>query len=279
MHDWQYVGERKQLMNDSDIQCPMQCGKVEKRLHYLHCQEPSFHTKRKKCLGLLQKQLNAAGTYPGITLSLVKIITEGFETNWLRDFQQTTSIDKAVLMAIRHQQQLGEHSLPKGYLHKSWFLAQLKWTDATTRQIQTWTINVITALHTYTISVWKLRNDILHKDAVKSKKARQRIELQQRVESLYKRGRANLTTKEKTYFALPVEQRQRKGIESMMLWIKLVEAIFRNRGQATQVKIDEWLTGSTPPDDWKDKYSDSLDGLEPKNGDGGNRAWGEHSRS
>ena len=37
-----------------------------------------------------------------------------------------------------------------------------------------------------------------------------------------------------------------KDIEAMTLWIKLVEAIFRKRGQVHQVQIDDWLTWSTP---------------------------------
>ena len=45
-----------------------------------------------------------------------------------------------------------------------------------------------------------------------------------------------------------------KGIEAMTLWIKLVEAIFRKQGQAHQSNIDDWLTGTTPEKNWKDKY-------------------------
>lgn len=42
-----------------------------------------------------------------------------------------------------------------------------------------------------------------------------------------------------------------------MLWIKLVvEAIFRKHGHTTQANIDDWLTGTTPTDDWKDKYKE-----------------------
>ena len=45
---------------------------------------------------------------------------------------------------------------------------------------------------------------------------------------------------------MPVEQRQKKGIESMTLWVTMLEAIFRKKGQAWQIKIDTWLTGTTP---------------------------------
>ena len=45
----------------------------------------------------------------------------------------------------------------------------------------------------------------------------------------------------------------------MTLWIKLVEAIFKKRGQARQVKIDTWLTNTTPEKNWRDKYKDLCD--------------------
>ena len=52
-----------------------------------------------------------------------------------------------------------------------------------------------------------------------------------------------------------LEQRLRKGTESLALWITIVEAIFRKRGQARQETIDTWLTGTTPPQ-WKEKYKE-----------------------
>ena len=55
------------------------------------------------------------------------------------------------------------------------------------------------------------------------------------------------------YFKLPLEQRIHKGTESMTLWIHLVEATFKLRGQARQEKLDTWLTGITPEKNWKDR--------------------------
>ena len=55
-----------------------------------------------------------------------------------------------------------------------------------------------------------------------------KIELQERIAILYSKGRDNLGPSEHKYFKLPVEQRQKKGIESKTLWIIMVEAIFQN---------------------------------------------------
>ena len=82
------------------------------------------------------------------------------------------------------------------------------------------------------------------------------VNLQARIASLYDRGRANLTRNELRYFQLPLEQRQQKGIENMMLWVTMVESIFRKRGEARQLKLDTWLTGTTPPYSWREKLKD-----------------------
>ena len=115
----------------------------------------------------------------------------------------------------------------------------------------------ITIVHTYSYVVWKARNDILHKDTVKSQKVLRKQKLQDRVTYLYNRGRANLTPKELRYFKLPLDQRLKKGIESMKLQVKLVEAIFKQRGQARQEQIDTWLTQTTSTRNWRDMYKDN----------------------
>ena len=181
------------------------------------------------------------------------------------------SIDKELVEAIHQQRRLGTNSMAKGYLVKQWLRVHYEWGVSTTTNPYTpsqWAKRTIEALHSYTFLTWKERNDILHKDKVKSKTAVKRSQLQQRIDSLYKRGRANLTLKEKRYFYLPVEQRQRKGIDHMTLWIQIVEAIFRKRGQARQEKIDSWLTGSTPSRNWKDKYKKVDCGCNSRRQDG-----------
>ena len=45
----------------------------------------------------------------------------------------------------------------------------------------------------------------------------------------------------------------------MELWIQIVEILFRKRGEATQEKLDTWLTNSTPVRNWKDRYKGERD--------------------
>ena len=42
MHDWQATGDRKLLMNEGEETCPMQCGQIETKMHYLWCTDESF---------------------------------------------------------------------------------------------------------------------------------------------------------------------------------------------------------------------------------------------
>ena len=92
---------------------------------------------------------------------------------------------------------------------------------------------------------------------MKSKTSQKSSQLQERIASLYNRRRANLTWNELKYFKLLIEQRQKKGIENMMLWITMVESIFCKRGEAMQLRLDTWLAGTTPPQNWRDKYKDN----------------------
>ena len=261
MHDWQYIGERKKLMYDKDNKCPMQCGEIETRMHYVRCKDVAISDKRKKAMRILQKQLQAMHTCPGIITCIMRILNYDFEDQWKDQIQDGSKIGELLHQAYTSQMTLGENSVPKGYLVQSWESAQDTWQRSTNTSNklshEQWMKKLIVAIHTYTYSLWKARNDVLHKDKVKSKTALKRSKLQARIASLYDRGRANLTHNELKYFKLPVEQRQKKGVENMMLWITMVETIFRKRGEARQMHIDSWLTNSTPPKDWKDKFKET----------------------
>ena len=134
MHDWQQVGEQKQLMNETDIKCPMQCGESETRLHYLRCKDKAFCETRKKHLHLLHKQLESAGTYPGITTTIINLVTEGIVKQSVGNETVLSNTDRLMVEAATEQLQLGENSLVKGYLVKRWKDGQKSWESSPTFQ-------------------------------------------------------------------------------------------------------------------------------------------------
>ena len=79
--------------------------------------------------------------------------------------------------------------------------------------------------------MWKARNNVLHKDKVKSKYILRKQHLQERIDDLYKRGRENLTMKELIYFKLPVEQRE-KRCEKHDIMDKVSRSNFLEKGQS-----------------------------------------------
>lgn len=192
---------------------------------------------------VLQQQLRAINTYPGINTALCKLLTHESHNPWWEDMVLLTTLDSDLQRAIRKQIELGELTVAKGYLIQEWVDIQNTWIR-TTNSPQTkynWCKEVISSIHNYVYGTWKLRNEVVHGKTQKSKKANEKSELQHRVLVLHNRGRANLTLKEKNYFKLPVEQRMNRGTDSLRLWIKIVEGIFRNRGAARQESINNWL--------------------------------------
>lgn len=165
--------------------------------------------------------------------------------------------------AIDDQRRLGINSLLKGHIVKAWGIMQAEW-ERTTHQQSTkniWPKKFVSIIHTYTYGCWKARNEELHNKEEGVLQYHKKLKLQQKIKELYKKGRDNLTDKEKRYFKLPVEQRIKKGVVSMSLWVQIVEILFRKRGETTQEKIDQWLIKSTPERNWKDKYKGERDKL------------------
>ena len=141
-------------------------------MHYLSCPDIAFTAIRQTYLQLLTKQLHAIQTYPGITTTIVKILRHGYQKSWIDELNDDAYTHPILLDAIKQQQSLGEHSLPLGYLSSLWENTQLQWSRSTNTKMTggSWMTTVITILHTYTYSIWKERNKIVHQHSKKSKR-------------------------------------------------------------------------------------------------------------
>ena len=243
MHDWQYIGERKKLFNHNHDKCPAQCGEPETKQHYLECKDTTMQASRQSLMRAFRQRLTLLNTYPGLITVLCKIMLEGFTSEWWTHMTCTTKIDDMIYTAIKLQSELGWMSVTKGYLIYEWEDIQQYWvkTSCGPHNKYYWGKEVIIAIHTYVYDCWKARNDILHGKTEKSQKAQKKLELQHKVRVLYSKGRANLTLREKNYFKMPLEIRLKKGNDSLILWIQIVESIFKRKGIARQEKLDNWL--------------------------------------
>ena len=120
MHDWQYTGDRKILFRDGEGKCPMSCGQVEGKMHYLWCSNEKFTSTRLKHLKLLQSQMKAMNSYPGITTVIGKIHNLGFDNTWIDDLETNNEIERHLKETILEQKSLGSNSIAKGYIIYKW---------------------------------------------------------------------------------------------------------------------------------------------------------------
>ena len=86
-------------MFDKDCNCPMQCGEVETKMHYIWCKDKEVTNKRKRVMTIFQKQLQAMNTCPGITLCLMRILIYGYEEQWRTQIRDTTEINDLIYYA------------------------------------------------------------------------------------------------------------------------------------------------------------------------------------
>ena len=258
MHDWQWVGERKKLIETGNLGICPACGKEEKRLHYLHCQHKELKESRYTLLRLLSSQLTAAGTFPGINTAFTNILQHGFADEWMSTIMTGHGLDRQLHDAIRSQRSLGTNSLAKGYISAEWEKVQNTWEKQSSQPgARHWAKEAITAIHSYTYGTWKLRNEYEHGKSEFSTRAQKRKQLQEKVAILYKKPRYKLKKKDHIHFKLPVAQRVCKSIEAMELWVTMVESIFKLRQRESAETLDTWLTATTPERDWKDKYKEN----------------------
>ena len=245
-----HENDRILLMSEGTAECPTQCGELEVKLHYLYCKDEKLKAGRTKLMTTLEQQLKCLQTYPGIIISLKKLLLNGSDDKWWEEMTTSTPVDKLLKETIEQQHALGARSLPKGYLVDGWGRTQKQWEIISNlpQSKYSWGKETVTSIHTYVYESWKLRNDIIHGKSEKSRKAQERQILQERVIALYEKGRANLTNKEKNHFKLPAEIRIKKGTESLRLWTMIVEKIFERRGAARQEHIDEWLLSASNRD-------------------------------
>ena len=152
MHDWQYIGERKEMMYGKDNCCPMQCGQQEGKMHYLWCKDTQMAVKQQKLLCTVQKQLQATNACPGINTIFTRILKYRFEEDWGHGIDDGTNLGSLLAQAYQQQQKLGVNSLAKEYLVYKWQTGQNEWIMMTkTIDIQSkhWMRQTIISLHNY----------------------------------------------------------------------------------------------------------------------------------
>lgn len=243
MFNWQNVGRQKRVFGEGEGKCPAGCGRDENYLHYLYCDAFDLKQFREKQLLILKKNLDKIGTYAGISCMILQILRKGIKA--VRSMEKTSSNyeDKTIDLAIIDQLEFGEGSLERGFLSKNWQRAQEIHTSGRIQKYKQaqWGAKLTKHILLYTYEIWQKRNEYIHGKTMKESMESKRILLKKEVKKMYERDRKNLTEKEKRYFKLPMNQRQKNGLEGMKLWLKLTEAAFNRADNDSQKKLTRWI--------------------------------------
>lgn len=94
--------------------------------------------------------------------------------------------------------------------------------------------------------MWQQRNNILHEAKNQPNFPKKKYALKQRVKELYKVPRIHLNKEDKRLFKLPLNQRCKGSATSIILWINMVEMMFKKAKTGNQKTITQWTEEMHP---------------------------------
>ena len=152
--------------------------------------------------------------------------------------------------------ELNQNSLAKGFLTKEWKQTQNKWllstgSKDTNNTMEKWTKETTEALHEYTTNMWKERNETIHGTSQKESIEAKKNICRKQIKELYKLSRKQLSTKQKSYFKVPLRLRLKMSLDAMNNWIEIVETSFQ-QVEEKQTGLKAWLFPKQK--EWVDKY-------------------------
>ena len=82
--------------------------------------------------------------------------------------------------------------------------------------------------------MWKVQNTFLHGTNKKEQRILQIKQCQNKIEELYNRNRTHLTAEQREIFTVPIETRQKQGLDAMALWIETAKLIIESKMKTGQ---------------------------------------------
>ena len=253
MYNWQNDGAQKDLFQHEEGKCPG-CEDYESHMHYLICPNSKMKEARKEAIRSLSAGLHAINTYPGC----IVIIQHGLLNSFKEAVQRSgiPSLYKEVLLheAASNQDKLGHHVMHKGFIVKSWETTQREWCreSGSRHDPNKWSRKLVILLHTFSKSLWKARNQVLHgsdnSESIEIRKAR----CKERIKILYKSNRRHLMSDDRKLFNMPLQYRQKGSIAGMTLWIERAEMAFQQALKKEEMKQKSMITWWFPKSQkWK----------------------------
>ena len=283
-HQWQNIGQQKATFLESKLRhkrkpncltqddikrvrteglCPMGCGNLESNMHYLHCSKRTASKLRQSSLKQLRKHLKEMNTAPLITKHIVDNINH-WCNNTIPPHEHTfIGVSKAfksnLVTALEEQEELGWDKFIRGFISKSWGLAQESWyiqeNDISHKHTNDrWSLHLQRGIQTFWFASWDQRNKHIHGGPTQRDNKQRRHRLRARVRALYQKSRHNLPFWETPLFSTPLFIQLRRGNEQLSLWIKRCEMTLANYRQRSQGPIQRDITDYMPQWQQEEEY-------------------------
>ena len=265
LYNWQNVGAQKLLfaqasqgthgsLSSSQQQehheCPMQCGAMESHGHYLLCTSAQAISVRKLSIEKFQQMLTSCNTCPG----LVKWLAAGLsgDTISLSTEGEIGYFKSLGSQLLQSQGAIGWDAYRRGFLSRHWTRVQSMYVTQecgqTTFDLSAWVIRIIKFLWEHGQTMWEVRNNSIHGSNTDESRSHRLRLVRHKVRQLYHHQDRKYipTLLQKDYFGLPVTQRCKQGLYSLVSWIKFVERrLHFHREEAMKRTIHAWLERSS----------------------------------
>ena len=196
--------------------CPTGCGATEEAVHYIFCKSKEVIKRREIHHSIFIKQLKAINTYPGIIAMFTKALKYGWEGEWMTNVESDTLIGIQLAEAVQEQSLLTKERFVQGFVTAHWRNVQDLWEQSTnTQKVNDWGKEILTALHSFTIEIWKEQNEVEHGITKEEMLKKRRQGAVKKMALLYKRSRKKLTNKEKEHFQMPQMIRRKQSVETI----------------------------------------------------------------
>ena len=226
--------------------CPFRCGECETHMHYMTCTSYEANSARTKLVKEFRKSLQKRTVHP--------VIISVFITGLLWSSKSVvptmitisdTNLNQVLYQALEEQTRIGWSKLRRGFLSNSWAKAQRIY-DGESNLINShdWNKHFVTCILEFCWKMWEVRNNALHGNDTKSSRKKHLSNAQQQVDNLYERAELFDMNRYKDLhkvFKMKRENRMKKGLVSLLTWIKLAQDILVKVEQREAGAIEKWL--------------------------------------
>ena len=164
------------------------------------------------------------------------------EENNATEEKELQNFEERLKETYKNQTNIGWDKFIKGYISCKWGYEQEKFYRQTKEQgnrynKDNWARQVIIGVQTFTMTLWKQRNEAIHGGPTKEARTIQREMIIKEVRRLFRENRADIPHTKVGIFKMPLRQRMKQGNNQLLLWIKICTLIIsKSKERALEIK-------------------------------------------